>query len=64
MVLMFFLSKSSFDTSIFTSKSSELNVSVAISNDEYKEMAIPEQFISKYDPQTGKLNTTLNSHVG
>jgi len=59
-----FLSKSSFDTSIFTSKSSELNVSVAISNDEYKEMAIPEQFISKYDPQTGKLNTTLNSHVG
>jgi len=59
-----YLSKTSFDTSIITSKSSELNVSVAIGNDEYKEMAIPEQYISKYDPQTGKLATVINSHLG
>jgi len=59
-----YLSKTSFETGIITSKSSELNVSASIGNDEYKEMAIPEQYVSKYDAQTGKLVTTINSHLG
>lgn len=59
-----FLSKTSLATCIISSKSSEMNVSVAIGNDDYKEMAIPEQFTSTYDVKTGKLNTVVNSHLG
>jgi len=60
-----FLSEASIGTSIISSKSSEMNVLVpgATEDDDMIEIPIPEQFQSKYNPETKKLDTeqvTLN----
>lgn len=58
-----FLSKTSLETSIITSKSSEMNVSIPFGFDDYKEIPIPEQFVTKWDSKQGKLITETSSHV-
>lgn len=59
-----YLSKESLKTQIISSKSSELNVSVPVGEDDQKELPIPEQFLTQYDEKTEKLVTTFNSHLG
>jgi len=59
-----YLSKDSLDTVIVSSKSSEMNVSVPIENDEFKEMPIPEQFQTRFDQKKGTIVTETNSHLG
>lgn len=58
-----FLSKSSLETKVVASKSSEMNVNVPSKTDEddYVETAIPEQFVTSYDAATGKFTTEVNS---
>jgi len=58
-----FLSKTSLETSIITSKSSEMNVSIPSGVDDYKEIPIPEQYVTKWDSKQGKLITETSSHV-
>lgn len=48
---------------IVTSKSSEMNCSVQV-DDEFKEMAIPEQFVSKWDPKAKKIVTSVTEQIG
>lgn len=60
-----YLSKTSLHTTIVSSKSSEMNVSVPVGEeDELKEMPIPEQFVTVYDPKSGKIKTESNAHLG
>ncbi len=55
-----FLSNESIATSIITSKSSEMNVCIPNkAGDDYDEIVIPEQFESKWNPETKKLDTTM-----
>lgn len=58
-----FLSKESLDTKLVTSKSSEMNINVPSNEDEsdFKEHPVPEQFVTTYDPATGKFTTEVNS---
>lgn len=51
------------DSDIVTSKSSEMNCSVQV-DDEFKESAIPEQFVSKWNPKTKALETNPTELVG
>lgn len=60
------LSNDCLDAEIVSAKTSELNIVVpgATEQDEYKEHPIPEQFVSKYDPATGKFTTVCMAHTG
>ncbi|KAF4695701.1 hypothetical protein FOZ60_003714 [Perkinsus olseni] len=61
-----FLSNASLDCTITTSKSSEMNLNIPISEDgDYKEMPIPEQFVHKLvgvekQPAEAKLHSTVS----
>ncbi|EER07630.1 cyclase-associated protein, putative [Perkinsus marinus ATCC 50983] len=61
-----YLSKASLDCTITTSKSSEMNLNIPISDDgDYKEMPIPEQFVHKLvnveeQPATAKLHSAVS----
>ncbi|KAF4730317.1 hypothetical protein FOZ63_010309, partial [Perkinsus olseni] len=61
-----FLSNASLDCAITTSKSSEMNLNIPISEDgDYKEMPIPEQFVHKLvgvekQPAEAKLHSTVS----
>jgi len=59
-----YLAKTSLHTTIVSSKSSEMNVSVPLGDDDQKEMPIPEQFVTTYDEKTGRLKTESNAHMG
>lgn len=62
------------DVKILTSKCAEINILVqagifddSLQGDEaleYKEMALPVQFVTSLDPKTGKLVTDTASHIG
>jgi adenylyl cyclase-associated protein len=55
-----FLSKSSLGTSIITSKSSEMNLCIPNqAGDDYDEIVIPEQFESKWNTTSKKLETQM-----
>lgn len=56
-----YLSKDSLNAEIITAKSSEMNICVP-KDDEYEEMPVPEQFLTKYDPKTKKLITEMQQH--
>lgn len=58
------LNRDSLDAEVVSAKSSELNIIVpgATDEDEFKEHAIPEQFVSKY--KDGKWSTEAMSHTG
>jgi adenylyl cyclase-associated protein len=58
------LSRASLNAEIISAKSSELNIVVPGENegDEFKEFAIPEQFVSKW--QDGKWDTQCMAHTG
>ena len=58
------LNSASLDADIVSAKSSELNVIVPGENegDEFKEYAIPEQFVSKW--VNGKWDTQCMAHTG
>jgi adenylyl cyclase-associated protein len=53
-----YLPKSSLETTMTTSKSSEMNVNFEQADGEWKEIPIPEQFVSKYSG--GKLTTEVS----
>jgi len=59
------LNRDSVDAEIVSAKSSELNIIVPgkTDEDEYVEHAIPEQFISKFDKDTGKWDTVCMAHT-
>lgn len=60
-----YLSKSSMDTEIITSKSSSLNISLPVEGEEegvFSEKPVPEQL--KTVVQDGKLITTVVEHAG
>jgi len=40
-----------------------MNVSIPFGFDDYKEIPIPEQFVTKWDSKQGKLITETSSHV-
>ncbi|EDK45164.1 conserved hypothetical protein [Lodderomyces elongisporus NRRL YB-4239] len=50
------------DVQIFTSSSTALNINVPEANDDYKELAVPEQFVSTI--KDGKLVSSINEHAG
>ena len=59
-----YLGKESMNTEIFSSKSSSLNVNVISGDDEdYKEMALPEQ-IRTYIDKKGNLVSEIVEHAG
>mmetsp|Transcript_23578 Transcript_23578/g.41575 ORF Transcript_23578/g.41575 Transcript_23578/m.41575 type:complete len:102 (+) Transcript_23578:57-362(+) len=60
------LNEASLSAEVVSAKSSELNIVVpgATPEDEYKEHAIPEQFVSKYDAKAGKWETLSMAHSG
>eukprot|EP01080_Neovahlkampfia_damariscottae_P006987 gene6987-11153_t len=62
--LNIFLNESTLDTTLITSKSSEMNVSIPIGNDDFKEYPVPEQYVTVYDKANKKLDTQVNSHMG
>jgi adenylyl cyclase-associated protein len=57
-----FLSKASLDTEILTAKSSETNVCLPSTTDDYVEKAVPEQF--KTIIKNGSIITTPVEHAG
>lgn len=59
-----FLSKESLDTSVVTSKSSEMNINVPDDEDDFIEIPVPEQYTTKFDPATKKLVTEVNNIEG
>lgn len=73
-VQVYISSSSSKDIKILTSKCAEINILVqasvlddSLQGDEaleYKEMALPVQFVTSLDPKTGKLITEAASHIG
>merc|ERR1712062_112970 len=52
------------NSDIYSSNVSAMNVEVPgkTENDDNKEYAIPEQFLTKIDPKTGKCTTTQTEH--
>lgn len=58
-----YLSEKSLETTIITSKSSEMNVCVpgATEDDDSIEVPVPEQYQHKYNPETKKLETEMVS---
>lgn len=58
------LSRASLGAEVVSAKSSELNIQMpgATDKDEFKEVAIPEQFVSKYTG--GKWVTECMAHTG
>ena len=60
------LNRASLAAEIVSAKSSELNIVVPgeNENDEFKEFAIPEQFVSKWDPKTNSWSTECMAHTG
>lgn len=56
-----FLSKDSLNTEIITAKSSEMNICIP-KDDEYEELPVPEQFVTRFDPKTKKLVTEMTKH--
>lgn len=59
-----YLSKESLDTSVVTSKSSEMNINIPDDEDDFTEIPVPEQYTTKFDPATKKLVTEVNSIDG
>ncbi|QDZ24617.1 adenylate cyclase-associated protein [Chloropicon primus] len=57
-----YLGKDSLDTEVVTAKSSELNIIVPQGEDDFKEIALPEQFVSKYDSATNSFVTAPAEH--
>lgn len=51
------------EAEIVSSKSSEMNCSVQL-DDEFKEMPIPEQFVTKWCPKAKKITTTATEQIG
>jgi adenylyl cyclase-associated protein len=62
--LNIFLCETSLDTTLITSKSSEMNVSIPVGNDDFKEYPVPEQYVTVWDKANNKLDTQTNSHMG
>ena len=58
-----FLSEKSLNTKLISSKSSEMNINVPSKTDpdDMTEHAIPEQFVTLYNKDTGKFLTDINS---
>jgi adenylyl cyclase-associated protein len=61
--IIVYLGEKSIDATIFTSKSSEMNVSVPgkTEEDDSIELPIPEQFLTCYDESSKKFKTHPNS---
>ncbi|KAL0491757.1 cyclase-associated protein 1 [Acrasis kona] len=61
--VVIYLSEASINTTIITSKSSEMNVCVpgATEDDDSVEVPLPEQYQHKYNPETKKLETEMVS---
>ncbi len=58
-----YLSKDSLDTKIVTSKSSEMNINIPKGEDDYVELPLPEQYVTTYNVDTGKIKTEINESV-
>lgn len=58
--IQIFMSKESLDAEITSAKSSEMNVTVPDGDDDFKEIALPEQFVSKF--VDGKFVTAPAEH--
>ena len=60
------LNRDSLNAEVVSAKSSELNIVVpgATDDDEFKEHAIPEQFVSKWDEKGAKWVTNSMAHTG
>jgi adenylyl cyclase-associated protein len=58
-----FLSKSSLNTKLIASKSSEMNINVPSKTDEddFSEHPVPEQFVTAYDEKNATFSTGVNS---
>eukprot|EP00213_Chloropicon_mariensis_P002918 CAMPEP_0197477760 /NCGR_PEP_ID=MMETSP1309-20131121/20464_1 /TAXON_ID=464262 /ORGANISM="Genus nov. species nov., Strain RCC998" /LENGTH=478 /DNA_ID=CAMNT_0043018883 /DNA_START=95 /DNA_END=1531 /DNA_ORIENTATION=- len=58
--IQIFMSKESLDAEITSAKSSEMNITVPDGDDDFKEIALPEQFVSKF--VDGKFVTAPAEH--
>ncbi|KAK4204837.1 putative adenylyl cyclase-associated protein [Triangularia verruculosa] len=59
-----YFSKESSSTRVFTSKSTGVNVNVLGADDDYKELALPDQICSHYDEEKGEMVNEIVSHAG
>ncbi|KAK0672756.1 putative adenylyl cyclase-associated protein [Cercophora samala] len=59
-----YFSKESKSTRVFTSKSTGVNVNVIGEDDDYKELALPNQICSYYDEERGEMVNEIVSHAG
>ena len=59
------MNEESLDAEIISAKCDSLNVIVPAksADEDYKEHAIPEQFVSTYDAATGKFSTVSMAHA-
>ncbi|KAK4448107.1 putative adenylyl cyclase [Podospora aff. communis PSN243] len=59
-----YFSKESSSTRVFHSKSAGINLNVIGSDDDYKELPLPSQICSYYDPEKGEVVDEIVSHAG